>query len=320
MERWEDALRKLASSERLPHALLVAGPGGSGRQDLARMAAGLVLCEEARSCGSCGACARAATGSHPDLLVIEPDDKGVIRLDSVAERAGESDSLSGFLQVATFEGRGRAALMLGADALTRPAQQACLKSLEEPPPDTLLVLVAQGTQEFLPTILSRVQVMRVPGWPVDRMGDHPWLEHLPQDQALVLGRWSSGDPALAVELEQAGALGVRRALGDWWSGSEQSWGQAMAAPIPEGRQGASLAARTALAMCLDGLRCSHGVAPDRTAHGTLLPDDSPLAWEKAVAACIRAVENLDRNSHADLVLHNLREDLALIRMAEVEPT
>ncbi len=284
------------------------------------MAAGLVLCEEARACGSCGACVRAAAGTHPDLLVIEPDEKGVVRIESIAERAGDAESMAGFLQVATFEGRGRAVLVLGADALTRAAQQACLKSLEEPPPGTLLVLVARGTQDFLPTILSRVQVMRVPGWPVEKSSDHPWLEHLALDQAEILGRWSAGDPALAAELERDGALGIRRSLGEWWSGSDQAWGQALAAAVPDGRQGAALAAQTALSMSLDGLRCAAGMARDRTAHGPLMPDADLAAWEKAVAACIRAVENLDHRGHAELVLHNLREDLAPTRVATAEPT
>jgi len=154
MQRLQDAL----AAGRLPHALLVHEAPGAGGEWLALWAAQLVLCTgQTRSpCGQCPACAHVARRQHPDLSVIGPQDKATqIRIEQVRE-------LSADLALTSHQGGYKTAIISPADSMNRFAANALLKTLEEPPPRTLLVLVAIQPSRLPATILSRCQRVRVP--------------------------------------------------------------------------------------------------------------------------------------------------------------
>jgi DNA polymerase III subunit delta' len=151
------ALVAAKRSARLPHALLIHEAPGAGGDWLAVWAAQLVLCRngERAPCGACPGCLRAAALQHPDLTLVRPlEDSRQIRIEQVRELSAE-------LALTSHGGGYKVALITPADALNRFAANALLKTLEEPSPRTLLVLVATQPSRLPPTVISRCQRLRV---------------------------------------------------------------------------------------------------------------------------------------------------------------
>jgi DNA polymerase-3 subunit delta' len=141
---------------RLPHGLLLCGPAGIGKRLFADSLVAARFCREreAEACGRCPSCKSFAHGNHADLERIQripgKRDIGIGQIRELLEtlhRKSESD-------------RGRAAIIEDAERLTVEAQNAFLKSLEEPPPDTLLILITSSLQRLLPTVRSRCSIWR----------------------------------------------------------------------------------------------------------------------------------------------------------------
>jgi DNA polymerase III subunit delta' len=142
---------------RLPHALLIHEAPGAGGEWLAGWITQLVLCLHPQSapCGQCVPCKWVAQGQHPDFLALRPlEQSRQIRIEQVRELAQE-------LALTAHQGRYKVGLLSPADALNRFAANALLKTLEEPPPRTLLMLVATQPSRLPATILSRCQRVRV---------------------------------------------------------------------------------------------------------------------------------------------------------------
>jgi DNA polymerase-3 subunit delta' len=156
-ERARFYLRAALSRGRLAHAYLFLGPEGVGKESVARALAGALNCTELRedgdACGSCPSCKRIMAGTHPDFLVIRPTSKDrepEIKIDQIREFR----RLTNYPPVA---GGWRVALIKPAEAITAEATSALLKTLEEPPPQNLLILTAGIETQLFPTIVSRCQ-------------------------------------------------------------------------------------------------------------------------------------------------------------------
>jgi DNA polymerase-3 subunit delta' len=142
----------------LPPASIFAGPSGVGKRAAAIAVAQALNCTSSRSassgslfqdaCGTCSACARIARGAHPDVLVVEPGDSGNIRIEPIREAIDRT----GFKP---FEGRRRVVIIDEADAMVPGAQNALLKTLEEPPASSIFILVTPRPDSLLPTVRSR---------------------------------------------------------------------------------------------------------------------------------------------------------------------
>ena len=164
----EPAREALALRTRWPHALLLYGPEGVGKRALALHFARALLCEQVAAdgsaCGSCAGCHYVAVGQHPDLRLVEPydvDEDGnvtpteVIKIDAVR-------SLTQWSQRTSHRGVAKVAVIVPAERMHAPTANALLKTLEEPPPQTYLLLVAHQAGRLLPTIASRCQKHGVP--------------------------------------------------------------------------------------------------------------------------------------------------------------
>lgn len=149
-----DIVRRSRSNERLPHAYLIVGdPRGDGNE-LSLQIASLLLCTEGdrAPCGSCDACRRIQSGSHPDVFTLEPEKKSrIISVDAMRE------NMLAWSEKQSFLGGWKIGRILFADRLNDSAANAFLKTLEEPPPSTLFLLVTDKPEALLPTIISRCQ-------------------------------------------------------------------------------------------------------------------------------------------------------------------
>ena len=145
-----------ATRQSLPPSLIFAGPDGVGKRTAAVALAQLLNClapAAADACGVCASCRRIARGVHADVLIIEPGETGTIKIDQVREAIERA-------AYRPFEGRRRVVIVDDADAMVIEAQNALLKTLEEPPAASIFVLVTSRPDLLLPTVLSRCQRLR----------------------------------------------------------------------------------------------------------------------------------------------------------------
>ncbi len=136
---------------RLPHALLLEGPAGSGRRTLARLIAKAAVCTGAgeKPCGRCAACIKATGGNHPDI--VETGGDGAARSFHIETVRDIRDKA----YILPNESPRRAVILAGAQGMTEQAQNALLKILEEPPAHALFILTCENRAQLLSTIQSR---------------------------------------------------------------------------------------------------------------------------------------------------------------------
>lgn len=159
-------LTRSVARQTLPPSLIFSGPAGVGKQLAALATAQALNCLSPQAstdpesghpghdaCGVCAACSRIARGVHPDVLFIQPNDKGNIKIEPVREAIERSG-------YRPFEGRRRVTIIDSADGLERSAQNALLKVLEEPPPGSAFILVTALPDLLLPTVRSRCPQLR----------------------------------------------------------------------------------------------------------------------------------------------------------------
>jgi DNA polymerase III subunit delta' len=150
-------LRAAYAAGRLPHALLIHEAPGAGGEWLAGWAARLVLCSRPAEapCERCTSCRRARAAQHPDLMLVRPLEASTqIRIEQVRELGAE-------LALTAHQGGYKVAILSPADTMNRFSANALLKTLEEPPKGTLLLLVATQPSRLPATILSRCQRVRL---------------------------------------------------------------------------------------------------------------------------------------------------------------
>jgi DNA polymerase-3 subunit delta' len=157
-ERPKRFLQAALRSERLAHALLFHGEEGIGKLLTARVLAQAVNCEAAPAsdppdaCGACRSCHQIEAGSHPDVTIL-----------TATGEKGETDhtrEIESRFIYRPLIGRLKIVILDNADLLRREGANALLKTIEEPPPDSLIVLVSSRPEALLPTIRSRCQEIR----------------------------------------------------------------------------------------------------------------------------------------------------------------
>jgi DNA polymerase III subunit delta' len=216
---WQESIWKALSRHRaqLPHALLLRGREGLGAEALGRTFADSLLCETPGEggfpCSRCAACNWLAQGNHPDFRLLQPESLAAepapadgdeapaparkekksdqIRIDQVRD-------LQGFLAIGTHRAGLRVVLVHPAEAMNPNTQNALLKSLEEPPPGTVFVLVTANAERLLPTVRSRCVVVDLPA--ADPRTSLAWLteQGVPDPAGLLAA--AGGAPIAAMAL------------------------------------------------------------------------------------------------------------------------
>lgn len=213
------SLRRMLAGGRVPSALLFLGPHHVGKRTTALALAKALNCANGEGCGSCPPCRKIDEGVHPDVEVVAPDGQ-FIKIDQVR-------AVSNMLGLVPFEARKRVVVLSQAERMNPPAANAFLKTLEEPPTDTLIVLCASSASGLFDTIVSRCMPLRFGLLP------EPALRG-------ILSGWKGLDPD-GVEFAVRFARGrlrpdlLQRAV-PWMAIREElieNWGRMDAAALPE---------------------------------------------------------------------------------------
>ena len=193
----QNALRTGAVS----HAYLLAGDEGSGKKTIASLFAAALQCERPQErdgllepCGRCLSCIQAEAGSQPDILTVEHAKPNTIGVDDIRKMRAD-------VQIKPYRSDRKLYLIPEAEKMTAQAQNALLKTIEEPPAYAVILLLANGLSAFLPTVLSRCVVLRTQPVPEEAIAD--WLVKksgvAPQKAALCAG-FAAGSPGRAAAL------------------------------------------------------------------------------------------------------------------------
>jgi DNA polymerase-3 subunit delta' len=198
---WHESARRrmdaAVAASRLPHAVLVHGPAGVGKERFAAALAAALFCTHRggslEACGECPDCALSRAGSHPDLHWLRRlEEKKSISVDQIRETCEQ-------LGMTSMRRGYRIAIVVPAQAMTISAQNALLKTLEEPAPRTLLVLVTPRPSGLLATLRSRCQRIEIARPPAPAA--LAWLaDELGGPAAPGLLEVSGGAPLRAIEL------------------------------------------------------------------------------------------------------------------------
>ena len=319
------AFNRVVERGRLAHAYLFTGPSGIGKRLFALELAQALLCEgtpEGRlePCNHCAACALVRANNHPDLFLAgRPEDVLELPIDTVRE-------LCRSLSLTSARGKGKVAILDDADDFNEESANCFLKTLEEPPPRSVLILIGAGRDRQLSTILSRCQVVHFAPLPAELMlailkekgvQDPAVLNHL-----VFLG---GGSPGQALALAAPELWAFRR---DFLKGLCQPQPDSVAlarkwlefvedADKEAGsqRRRASLVLRLLVAFFSDALHLSLGGSPPnveprelpalRHLAGRLAPDQ----WLDLLERCLEADLQIDRRVQLVLVLEALLDAL-----------
>ena len=183
-------------SGRVSHAVLLTGTVGTGKRTLARLLACYFLCTSStqRPCMQCKGCRRVMNGTHPDLLMPTCSEK---------ERSVKVEHLREIihaLSMHSVEGGERVVLLENAQRMTVQAQNALLKSLEEPDGATRFLLTASGDVGLLPTVRSRCRTARLPLWPTKQVADE------------LIRRGTKPEKAREIAVLSGGSIGTALAM------------------------------------------------------------------------------------------------------------
>ncbi len=332
-----EQFRRAVGRGRLASSFLFVGPEGVGKRTFALKLAQALLCstrpEEAMDpCGECPACLQVAARGHPDLeLVAKPKDRSFLPLDLLI---GDKEhrmrrGLCHAISLKPFMGGRKVAIIDDADYLNAEGANSLLKTLEEPPPRSLLILIGTSPAKQLPTIRSRCQLVRFRPLPAEVVARLLVQHGLVEDDAEArrLAAHSAGSLSRAKELAEP----------DLWAFRTKLY-QALAEAAPESVRlaqavsafvdaaGRETAARRRRARQVVGMAAEfyrgvvHGLC------GATPPGDPELAqaidaaveaWpgdQLAAAACldrcVEAVEQIDRNAYVPTLIECWLDDLA----------
>lgn len=191
-----EQLRRSAASGRSSHAYLFLGGAGAGKRLIANTFAKALQCEgEKRPCDSCKSCHAFNHGNHPDVIYFQPLKNGkTYTIEDVREQLLETVDLK------PFQYEKKIYIIEKADTLNIQSQNALLKTLEEPPAHAVFLLLSERAEAFLPTILSRVVVMKIRPLSAETIADYLMQAGHLAEESHILSAYAQGRIGQALEL------------------------------------------------------------------------------------------------------------------------
>ena len=327
VERFRTALHL----HRLASTFLFVGPPGIGKRSFALKLAQALLCERAREeelapCGGCSACKQVLAGTHPDIdYVGKPEDKSSIPIELLigADDKRMREGLCFRISLKPYSGKRKIAIIDDADYLFNEAANCLLKTLEEPPPKSVLILLGTSEQRQLPTIRSRCQVVRF-----QPLGANDVAEIL-VEQKLTDDRNAAGQAAALAEGSVSAAVRLLESeLSDFRDELLQALAQSPLQPAAlmklvqtyvdaAGKESAAkkLRLRDAFGFSSSFFRqlilIGSGIAPPTVAARTWL--DPAEMGSRGVELCLEATAAADSNAGAQNVLEWWADELATLQ-------
>ena len=200
-------LRKAAAADLCSHACILQGAKGSGKKKLAEAFAQMLQCEnpvrdeithEEDACGACRSCHMVSTRNHPDVIWVTHDKPGLISIDEVRSR------LIGDIQIKPYSGRYKVYIMPDAQLMNPAAQNALLKTLEEPPSYAVILLLTENADMLLDTVRSRCVLLDLKPLQ-DEQVEKYLMEHMqiPDYQARLSASFAQGSIGKAIMLSES---------------------------------------------------------------------------------------------------------------------
>jgi DNA polymerase-3 subunit delta' len=319
------AFERAVRRNRLAHAYLFVGPAGIGKRLFAQELAKALLCEgdtggRVEACDRCAACALVEAGTHPDCFTVSrPEEGHELPIGAMRE-------LSRNLSLKPSRGHGKVAILDDADDLNDASANCFLKTLEEPPPRSVLILVGSSSERQLATIVSRCQVVRFAPLPEELVAEVLRGQEI-EDAGVVarLARLSGGSPGQALALADPALWEFRRTLLEGLARPRPdsvALGQALQHFVEEAgkessaqRRRAGLVLRLLIEFLDDVLRVRLGGAPRLAEQGdqplvqALAKRGDPERLLEVLERCLEGDAQIDRRVQLVLVLEGLLDSL-----------
>ena len=211
--QWQQIMQRAS----LPHALLLRGRAGAGKHDFAIDLAQSLLCsnpQQTKACSACSSCVWFKEGVHPDFRLIEPEDAD--NADETSKKkttkkrqisVTQIRQLIDYLNLSSHQVNARRVILISpAEVLNGASANALLKMLEEPPANTLFLLVTSQSQRLLATIISRCQLIEMPL--PNRVEALAWLQAQQVNHAETVLDYAGGAPLFALQVAEEGDVSI----------------------------------------------------------------------------------------------------------------
>jgi DNA polymerase III subunit delta' len=306
-------LQRAIRNEKVVNSYLFLGNEGIGKKAVALQFAKALNClegeaERGDACDHCASCKKIDSALHPDVSVIEPEGQ-YIKVDQVRQMQRQ-------LAYKPYEGRHRVCILTAADRMAPHIPNTLLKTLEEPPLHTVIILLANNSKFILPTILSRCQSIRFNPLPINMVSK--WLmegKSLNEAEAHLLASLSEGSPGKALEIQEEIRQIPREELLKDWVGLKSlsfekigSWVDS----LPSQRENLLLMLEVAKTLLRDLVMVKTLKNGQKLIHSDLLYEMEPMATNWSLSSLLKRMEILHQTTLA--IRANANTNLALEAM------
>jgi DNA polymerase-3 subunit delta' len=306
-------LQRAIRNEKVVNSYLFLGNEGIGKKAVALQFAKALNClegeaERGDACDHCASCKKIDSALHPDVSVIEPEGQ-YIKVDQVRQMQRQ-------LAYKPYEGKRRVCILTAADRMAPHIPNTLLKTLEEPPLHTVIILLANNSKFILPTILSRCQSIRFNPLPINMVSK--WLmedKSFNNTEAHLLASLSEGSPGKALEIQEEIRQIPREELLKDWVGLKSlsfekigSWVDS----LPSQRENLLLMLEVAKTLLRDLVMVKILKNGQKLIHSDLLKEMEPMATNWSLSSLLKRMEILHQTTLA--IRANANTNLALEAM------
>lgn len=307
-------LQRAIRNDRLAHSYLFLGNEGIGKKLVALQFAKTLNClnggnVEGDSCDQCLSCKKIDSLIHPDVLILEPENQ-TLKVEQVRQMQRD-------LAFRPYEGKYRICILSSADRMAPHMSNTLLKTLEEPPPYTILILLANHVRLILPTILSRCQLIRFNPLPISLVSQYlREKQGVDEGEARLFASLSEGSPGKALEIKDE-IRKIRREelledlIGEKSLSPKKMQGWVNSLPTQE-RESLLLVLEVAKTLLRDMLIVKTLREGSKIIHSDLLHQIKTLTSNWQIASLLKRMEILHQTTFA--IRNNANTELALETM------